>query len=89
MAKKKATRLKIWRDRAKLTQEQMSKEAGIPLRTYQRLEAGDLWNPPIRYLINCAIAHAVPLNEICEDEWLDWTEFVAGYRHPNTGPETS
>lgn len=89
MARKKATQLKIWRFRHKLTQEQMSEEAGIPLRTYQRLEAGELWNPPVRYLVNCAIVHGVPLAEVCEDEWLEWTEFVAGYRHPHAAPKSS
>ena len=79
------TRLKIWRERANLTQEQMSKETGIPLRTYQRLEAGGLYNPPIRYLVNCAVVHGVSLSEVCEPEWLDWT-VVAGVRHPNAAP---
>lgn len=82
----KSTRLKIWRLRHKLTHAQMSMETGIPLRTYQRLEAGGLSNPPIRYLMNCAVVHGVPLEEVCEPEWLEWTEFVAGVRHPHAAP---
>lgn len=43
------------------------------MRTYQRLESGGLKNPPIRHLVNCALAFGVDLEEVCEPEWLEWT----------------
>jgi transcriptional regulator with XRE-family HTH domain len=57
-----------------IKQEAMAEQTGIPLRTYQRLEAGKITNPPIRYLVNCAIVLGVELEEICEPEWLRWTD---------------
>jgi transcriptional regulator with XRE-family HTH domain len=53
-------------------QEEMAERTGIPLRTYQRLESGELTNPPIRYLVNCALALTLELDEVCEPEWLEW-----------------
>jgi len=53
----------------------MSEKTGIPLRTYRRLENGELDNPPITYLVNCAIALNVPLEVICESAWLSWSPF--------------
>lgn len=53
----------------------MAERTGIPLRTYQRLEAGMIPNPPIRYLVNCAIVLEVELEAVCEPEWLRWTQF--------------
>jgi transcriptional regulator with XRE-family HTH domain len=61
--------------RPSIKQEAMSERAGIPLRTYQRLEAGKIPNPPIRYLVNCAIVLGVELEDVCEPEWLRWTKF--------------
>ena len=58
-----------------IKQETMAERTGIPLRTYQRLEAGKIPNPPIRYLVNCAMVLEVELEAVCEPEWLRWTEF--------------
>lgn len=57
------------------TQASMSEKTGIPLRTYRRLENGEMENPPITYLVNCAIVLGQPLEAICEQEWLSWTPF--------------
>lgn len=57
-----------------MKQETMSVRTGIRLRTYQRLEAGKIPNPPIRYLVNCAIVLGVELEAVCEPEWLRWTD---------------
>jgi transcriptional regulator with XRE-family HTH domain len=57
------------------TQETMSRKTGIGLRAYRRLENGQLQNPPIRYLVNASKVLGVPLEEICEPEWLEWTVF--------------
>jgi transcriptional regulator with XRE-family HTH domain len=65
-----------------IKQEAMAERTGIPLRTYQRLEAGKITNPPIRYLVNCAIVLGVDLEEVCEPEWLRWSELSAGADEP-------
>jgi hypothetical protein len=28
-----------------------------------------VWNPPFRYLVNCAIAPGVELDDVIEDDW--------------------
>jgi transcriptional regulator with XRE-family HTH domain len=53
----------------------MSEKTGIPLRTYLRLENGEMENPPITYLVNCAIVLNMPLEDICEAAWLAWSPF--------------
>lgn len=77
------TKLHFERVAAGHTQAYMSENTGIPLRTYRRLENGELVNPPIRYLVNCAIALNVPLEDVCEDEWLRWTRFARQADTPN------
>lgn len=64
----------------------MSLMTGIPLRTYQRLENGKLTNPPIRYLTNCALALGVPLEEVCELAWVEWTRLEGGPPSPPRTP---
>lgn len=64
------------------TQETMSRKTGIGLRAYRRLENGELKNPPIRYLVNCARVLRVELEDVCNPEWLAWTEFEAGVKEP-------
>jgi len=39
-----------------LSQRELARQAGISLRTFQRIERLEVDNPPIRYLTNCAIA---------------------------------
>jgi hypothetical protein len=77
------TKLHFERAAAGHTQAFMSEHTGIPLRTYRRLESGELENPPIRYLVNCAIVLAAPLEDVCEDQWLRWTEFARQATGPN------
>ena len=47
---------------------------GISLPTYRRLERGQTPNPPLRYLVNCALALGYTtteqLIELFEDDWL-------------------
>jgi transcriptional regulator with XRE-family HTH domain len=76
------TRLEELRRFAGIKQEQMSLMTGIPLCTYQRLENGKLTNPPIRYLTNCAVALGVPLEEVCELDWINWTRLENGPAAP-------
>jgi hypothetical protein len=42
------------------------------MRHIQRLDWGELDNPPIGYLVNIAKVLEVDLLDICEDRWLEW-----------------
>ena len=64
------------------TQESMSRKTGLSLSAYRRLENKEIWNPPIRNLVNCALVLGVPLERVCESEWIGWTEFVSGVDAP-------
>lgn len=83
MTRRWKTKLHFARGGGGLTQKWMSERTGIPLRTYRRLESGELANPPLRYLVNCAIVLNVPLADVCEDDWLRWTPFDKNARKPN------
>jgi transcriptional regulator with XRE-family HTH domain len=64
------TWLNRYRREAEVSQIELSRATGISLRTLQRLESADCENPPVRYLISCAVAlglddwHLLP-----EDQW--------------------
>lgn len=70
----KLARLRIDRD---FRQDELAEKTGLSLRTLQRLEAGEINNPPLRYLTNCAIALEVDLDEVIEDEWRQWLKLDA------------
>ncbi len=40
--------------------------------TYKKLERDELPSPPLRYLVNCAMALDVPLEAVLEPKWLEW-----------------
>jgi hypothetical protein len=42
------------------------------MRNIQRLDWGEIENPPIGYLVNIATVLEVDLPHICEDRWLKW-----------------
>jgi transcriptional regulator with XRE-family HTH domain len=70
------TKLADRRLRRGLTQKEMSQMTGIPLMTYRRLERGEIDNPPLRHLINCALVLEIDPNDLVEalieDQWLRW-----------------
>jgi transcriptional regulator with XRE-family HTH domain len=68
------TRLAALRTKRGLTQAQFADEIGLSIATYQRLEEGRMSNPPIRYLVNAAIALEVELEAVCEPDWLQWSK---------------
>lgn len=70
-----ATNLSQARQRVGLSQEDLARLAGVSRDTLQRIEWGQHQNPPIRYLANFALVLGVPLEEVCEPEWLGWTKF--------------
>lgn len=73
------THLAYERIKAGFTQEEMAERTGIALPTYRRLERGILPsreapNPPIRFLINCAIVLQVDWQMLWEPAWNDWLD---------------
>ena len=53
---------------------ELAKQAGISLRTFQRIERLEVDNPPIRYLTNCAIVLGCELEDMVEPAWQEWKE---------------
>ena len=78
------TRLREVRLRMGYTQPAMAKRANLPLRTYQRLEAGELRNPPIRHVVNCALALGLRIQDVAEPEWIRWTTSPASPEPPES-----
>lgn len=60
-----------------LSQAELARRAGIPLRTLRSIERGEVWNPGIRHLANLALALECPLERICEPVWVRGTDFGA------------
>jgi transcriptional regulator with XRE-family HTH domain len=65
-----------------MTQKQLSELTGLSLRTVQRIELGEVDNPPLRYLVNLAMALDIELEAVIEDEWLEWMVFDARAAEP-------
>jgi transcriptional regulator with XRE-family HTH domain len=66
------TKLAALRVRAGETQAELAAMVGLSLAHYRRLERGQVDNPPLRYLVNLALALGVPLTDVLEDAWLEW-----------------
>jgi transcriptional regulator with XRE-family HTH domain len=86
MPRRGRTRLSEARAHIGFSQEEMAERTGISLRTYQRLESGRVENPPLRYLVNCAIALGVELDDILEPEWLEWLPLTEDAAKPPARP---
>lgn len=71
------TQLAALRQKRGVSQQDMSWATGLSVATYQRLERGEITNPPLRYLVNCAIALEVDLDQVIEAEWRQWHAFSA------------
>jgi transcriptional regulator with XRE-family HTH domain len=81
------SRLAAARRHRGLRQEDVAPAVGLSLSTYRRLENLQLDNPPLRYLVNCAIVLDVPLTSLLEDEWCEWMQFAE--HAPAEPPEVS
>jgi len=66
----------------RLSQKKLSELSGVPLRTIQRLERGQVANPPIRNLVNLSMVMECDLEDVCEDDWIRWTVFDAAAPEP-------
>lgn len=67
-----STRLARARLSRGVTQEELAEAIGVSTPTLKRLERGDVENPKLRHLVNCSIALGVDLDDVLEDEWLEW-----------------
>jgi transcriptional regulator with XRE-family HTH domain len=72
------SRLAAARKSKGLSQEQVAPAVGLSLATYRRLETLEIANPPLLYLVNCALVLDVELVELVEDEWVTWSRLSAG-----------
>lgn len=69
------TKLAVWRERRGVTQEELARATGLSMSVYWRLDNGRYDNPPLRYLINCALALGCELDDLVEEEWREWHVF--------------
>jgi len=79
-----ATWLARYRREAGVDQPELARVTGISERTLQRLEGGKVDNPPIRYLVSCALALGL-------DDWQllledEWTQPLHGRRPKRAQP---
>ncbi|HWY19509.1 MAG TPA: helix-turn-helix transcriptional regulator [Solirubrobacteraceae bacterium] len=65
-----------------VTQEELADAIGVSAPTIRRLERGEVENPKLRHLVNCAIALGVDLDDVLEDEWLEWLPAVGAAEPP-------
>lgn len=72
------TRLNAVRRSQGVSQAELARVTGISQRTLSRLENGELTNPPLRYIVNCALALDVPWQELIEPEWEQWEPELRG-----------
>jgi transcriptional regulator with XRE-family HTH domain len=82
---KPRTRLASFRLSAGLTQEEMAWATGMAPASYIRLERGLRRNPPIGWLVNSAIVLNCDIDDLIEDEMLEW--HWRGGRHEPPPPE--
>lgn len=67
-----ATWLNRYRREAEVDQRELATVTGISQRTLQRLESGETSNPPLRYLVSCALALGLEdWHDLLEDEWTE------------------
>jgi transcriptional regulator with XRE-family HTH domain len=76
------TRLNAARRKRQVSQYELSQVTGISERTLSRLENGEITNPPLRYLVNCAKALGMDWHELIEPEWEQWEPRLRGEKFP-------
>lgn len=77
------TRLNRERRLRSVSQSALSQATGISERTLQRLENGDIENPPLRYLVNCAQALEMEdWRELIDPDWEQWLQIKDGPKKP-------
>jgi transcriptional regulator with XRE-family HTH domain len=66
------TQLNFIRREQGVSQAHLAAITGISVRNLSRLENGEMTNPPLRYVVNCALALGVPWQQLVEPEWEEW-----------------
>src|SRR3954454_23524609 len=66
------TQLAAWRVKRGVTQNALAEAVGVSRATYVRVEQGRNPNPPLRLLVNCALALGCELDDLIEDHWRGW-----------------
>lgn len=79
------TRLAALRIAKGVSQSQLAEWTGLSRSTIQRLEAGEMQNPPVRYLTNCALALGAELADVIETGWREWMPFDPAPRASRPG----
>lgn len=65
-----------------MKQEELAEAVGMSAQTIRRLERGEVENPKLRTLMNCALALGVDLSDVFEDDWLAWLPTGAAAEPP-------
>lgn len=77
------TKLAHWRVFRGFAQTELAERTGIQLSTLRRIEQGATDRPPdIRHLRNCAIVLGCRLEDLLEEELLEWVALPGGPEHP-------
>jgi transcriptional regulator with XRE-family HTH domain len=71
---KKRARVRIWREKRRLTQDYVARVSGVPRSTLQRWETLERnFAPRYDHLINVAMVLYCEPEELLEPEWRGWT----------------
>ena len=76
------TRLAVVRRGRGVTQDELAEAVGVSAPTIRRLERGETDNPKLRTLVNIAIALGVELDDVLEDDWLEWLPTESAAKPP-------
>ena len=76
----RVSRLRAVRLSRGLSQRELAELTGIPLRSLERLDRGELDDLPFRWLINLSIALQTTPVEVIEDEWRAWKQNITPAR---------
>lgn len=74
--KTKLARLRSARD---LSINVAAARIGVNRATLWRLEQGQIDNPRLAWLVNAALFYGVALEDVIEDDWLQWNWMIGGF----------
>jgi transcriptional regulator with XRE-family HTH domain len=83
---KPRTKLAEWRLERHATQADMVRDTGIPISTYQRIEAGEYDRLPYQQLYNCALVLDVPVEDLIDERFKRWTTYHPSAKKPPRTP---
>ncbi len=74
------TRLRATRLDRGFSQQDLAELTGIPLRSLERLDRGEVDDLPFRWLVNLSIALWCKPVDLAESEWFKWKEDITPAR---------